>query len=1032
MFVLLAWLLATALEGAEPVEPSDPLRADAQLADLTFVDRSNGWAVGDRGTIWHTSDGGQHWTLQRSGVDCRLASVFFLDAQVGWAAGGATQPYTHAAGGVLLHTRDGGETWTLKRKLALPSIERIRFFDANRGWAFGRSSAVYPSGVFSTEDGGRSWSALPAAESRPWLAGDFIDPHTGALAGRLGTSTVIRRRGVEPPSTGFGLRALVDMKLTAPAAGWLVGEGGLALKSRDLGKTWQTTDGEIPPAIRNHFDFSALAVRGEQCWIAGSPGTRVLHSADGGRSWNAGDTEQSLPIQALAFVDDKSGYAVGDLGTILMTRDGGRSWTRQRGGGLRAAYAGFYGRPTDIPLELVAQLSADDGYLAAIEILNRDDVELPGSDDRAAQAHEACVRAGASAGCSAWRFPMRQASLKLTAEQLVEVWNQANDGKSLEKLEAYVVERIRMWRPNVVFMPAADVRSGDAVSHIINQIVLRAVEHAGDAAQFSEQLGEVGLRPWSVQKVYATLGPGQPGTPNINTSQLAGRLGVSIGELAAPARGVIADDFSPPPGVVGFRLLVDHIPQQVGQRDFFSGIPLSPGGEARRALDELTAPNMDAMRREVQLRRNLQAILARSDNDERDGRFVADFAQQTRLLEPARAAEVLFQLGERYHRQGRWELAAECFDLVVERYPTNPLAGKSLVWLVQYYASSEAAWRNRATQQHTIEQVSAQAPLARGPKAGGETIGRGSESARARGGARREAVISAGAEVAQAGGLVLGTGDAQERWAKAAGYAKQIEELQPALYAEPVVRFPLAAAHRQQGLPRQAERFYLGLRNTRPRDAWRDCAVAELWLGEPKSEPPKEICECRRAPAKPRLDGRLDEPCWQAAAKVELHSSQRDDGEWGAVAMLAYDDEFLYIGISCTRAEGFKYATSDEPRPRDADLADQDRVELLIDVDRDFATYYQLVVDCRGWTAESCWRDKTWNPNWFVASGETDGAWTAEAAIALSELTDQQSLAKKTWALGIQRIVPGVGFQSWTTPAASTAVPEGFGYLIFR
>jgi len=180
------------------------------------------------------------------------------------------------------------------------------------------------------------------------------------------------------------------------------------------------------------------------------------------------------------------------------------------------------------------------------------------------------------------------------------------------------------------------------------------------------------------------------------------------------------------------------------------------------------------------------------------------------------------------------------------------------------------------------------------------------------------------------------------------------------------------------------------------------------------------------------LDGRLDDPCWLAAAKVELHSSQRDDAEWGAIAMLAYDDEFLYIGISCTRAEGFKYATSDEPRPRDADLADQDRVELLIDVDRDFATYYQLVVDCRGWTAESCWRDKSWNPNWFVASAEIDGAWTAEAAIALSELTDQQTLAKKTWALGIQRIIPGVGFQSWTTPAASTIAPEGFGYVIFR
>ena len=36
------------------------------------------------------------------------------------------------------------------------------------------------------------------------------------------------------------------------------------------------------------------------------------------------------------------------------------------------------------------------------------------------------------------------------------------------------------------------------------------------------------------------------------------------------------------------------------------------------------------------------------------------------------------------------------------------------------------------------------------------------------------------------------------------------------------------------------------------------------------------------------------------------------------------------------------------------------------------------------------------------------------------------------WAIGIQRIVPGVGFQSWNRPAAIDVMPEGFGYLLFR
>ncbi len=194
----------------------------------------------------------------------------------------------------------------------------------------------------------------------------------------------------------------------------------------------------------------------------------------------------------------------------------------------------------------------------------------------------------------------------------------------------------------------------------------------------------------------------------------------------------------------------------------------------------------------------------------------------------------------------------------------------------------------------------------------------------------------------------------------------------------------------------------------------------------------KILWQCAHAAAKPHLDGNLEEPLWHADNVVELRSPQRDDADWSTVAMLAYDDEFLYVGISCSRAEGFRYQDSNQPRPRDADLASQDRVELLLDVDRDFATYYRLTIDHRGWTGEGCWHDRTWNPAWYVASGGDEHAWTAEAAIPLTELTDQLPDGKAAWAVGVQRIVPGVGFQSWTTPAAPEVVPEGFGYLMFQ
>ena len=67
------------------------MRHDAALADIYFVNPSLGWAVGDRGVIWHTDDGGSTWRQQASPVSCNLSAVFFVDNKRGWAVGGESQ-----------------------------------------------------------------------------------------------------------------------------------------------------------------------------------------------------------------------------------------------------------------------------------------------------------------------------------------------------------------------------------------------------------------------------------------------------------------------------------------------------------------------------------------------------------------------------------------------------------------------------------------------------------------------------------------------------------------------------------------------------------------------------------------------------------------------------------------------------------------------------------------------------------------------------------------------------------------------------
>jgi photosystem II stability/assembly factor-like uncharacterized protein len=80
---------------------------------------------------------------------------------------------------------------------------------------------------------------------------------------------------------------LTDILFWGSTAGWISGEGGILL---------QTT--------------STTASNAGLLWIPRSTGT------DG-------------TLRALFFINDKTGWAVGDNGTILYTVDGGIFWVKQ-------------------------------------------------------------------------------------------------------------------------------------------------------------------------------------------------------------------------------------------------------------------------------------------------------------------------------------------------------------------------------------------------------------------------------------------------------------------------------------------------------------------------------------------------------------------------------------------------------------------------------------------------------------------------------------------------------------------------------
>ena len=479
-----------------------------------------------------------------------------------------------------------------------------------------------------------------------------------------------------------------------PQFGWLVGDGGLVAMTADRGLSWHIPPTLPPPELTEHFDWWALSVRGPLAWIAGSPGTRVLHSPDAGRTWTAFATGQPLPISALQMIDDQHGWAVAALGTILSTADGGRSWRRQRAGGTRAAVLAIFTEPAHVPLELLARLCGDEGYLGVVEIVGRRDIEvaprspLPLAD----RFREAVAAVGGSDARIAWRFPLRQSGLGLSRDQIVAGWDLANDGRGLAALAAELVRQIRQWRPEIVVTEPPRL-GDDPAAQLVGQAVVEAVEQAADANAF-RQTTIAALEPWRVKKVFTLLPPGLHGAPDLPTAQTAPALGRALSDMADAGRALLFDRTGPVPATIGFREVAGVMIDDPGREDFFRGIVQPVGGQTRRRVAETPAESLDLLAKIAQRRRNVLAILEKSAADPlRARQLLAQADDLAGQLDHDGGAWLLYHLAEHYWTAGQWELAAESLQSVVQHYPQHPLRRAALTWLLQYYAMPETHWR---------------------------------------------------------------------------------------------------------------------------------------------------------------------------------------------------------------------------------------------------------------------------------------------------------------------------------------------------
>ena len=1050
------------------------LRGVSRLNDVYFVDARLGWAVGDRGVILRTEDGGETWRDVSTNVDANLRAVSFYDEKLGIAVGGRVAQGGVAGLGVILRTEDGGETWEDVPLASFPILRAARVIEPGCLWAAGDSTSLYPSGLFTSEDGGREWTTVEGGKRENWRAA-LYDPieALGVGATLEGSAQTVSGEETTITSGNLGSRRVADVAYDgARGIAWLVGSGGLVENSTDFGASWRLAGGALPFDVGRYFDLTSVVANSGFVGAVGAPGSLFFYSDDAGATWSAAPTGATTPLRSLYFVDRSHGWAVGDYGVILATTDGGRTWRTQRGAGARAAILGVFGRVDEIPFEAYAQLAGDEGFLTATALLARDvsaddyESDLTLSE----RLDDALVETGANPADFTDLFTLNPEVQRDSIEQILARFDAENDGEGLDRFREALARAIRAQRPDVLIAPdptlensseervldarvardsralvAALVEESDGVEELprdpFRELIMRelprAIRDAADPTVYPAHISSCALEPWRVRKVLALRFGAAQGNVKIDSGYFCATLGRPVGEIAARARSFLGGEGGARESTEFQTVFLDgNATLQNGDRAFFDGVPIPYGSPSRRLRETSLLNIVDATSARAAARRANMGVLGRvmkvKDGD------AATFAGESALAgipqvingsDPAFALDYITAAGNLFASLGRYDSAEAAFASVPEEFYGRLESRVALAWLLQYYSGTEPAYRLERTRRVPKN------PNAK--RADGEWLS-----------------------------LEYFDTDVGDRILKATSLAERLRDVAPDAFMAPELRFSYAATQIAKGDFQGAMRFYLNRALVSKDDLWGTRAAAEYWLRAPQGDAlgpgkvpcPLRVVECRPASARPYLDGELESEVWDAAARtpltqgfdVEPTGRRRENlalsTDLGTSFAFLYDADYLYFAVTCPKPVAstppdVAASSSGEPastaqgaaqpaRRRDASLRNSERVELLIDLDGDYATGYRIEIDKRGWVSDSLWGDKSWNPRLFVATQETNGSWTAEGAIPLAELSPRRVKSGDVWRAALRRVAPGLGVECWNVENSDRG-ENAFGFLRF-
>ncbi|MEQ1826454.1 MAG: YCF48-related protein [Pirellula sp.] len=1044
LLVAAGW--TTLLPAQEPISRI----ADGEIKACQLVTVNQAWAVGDNGLVLSTSDAGRNWTIQNNRMEATLNAVCFMNDTHGWALGGTIEPATHRSAGTVLSTKDAGQNWQ-KLPCSLPRIVGAQLIGRDHLLAWGGWSNHHQSSLFESIDGGATWAARPTPCSHVQSAALGPDGSL-VLIDRFG---IVYRTvdGAEYQKLPLPVTPFEPLRFCKVVQGtwWLGGDNGHLFRSVDA-RQWDRMTVPGTASDLENISIRDVAGHGNRICVVGYPGTVIWISEDSGRSWAVQKTSDSVGHNCVSVLNADVMLACGPLALIRASRNGGKAWWPQHQAGNRVAVLNIASTCSTVAWDLLTFVTHEAKRNAAVHVLHDQCFE-----ERSSHRPDVAARFGVAAKSVkislAHLFPnapignlesgVRPSDLGYYGPKS-ELESELANSSMMRQL----VQQIRSTRPDVLVTESPDStdilesRAGKALE------IARRLAANQDYRVYSQSSG-IPNNTWQIQRTY--LRGTKPGL-NYSPSMLLKSSNVFLGTAMSNVSPLLEyiGSISPPKQRNNYRI---HGIKGTSARDPMEGIILDPSTQLNdRTKSSTRLPTILSLGQLLDWRHVLDS--------EGGNPLVPDRAWENKLkaltkdVPPATLSPILYEIAVHCRRLGEWYRWQSTLDLLLAQDKASAWC-EAAYWELMVHTGSGEVRHVIASQIKQLEdrtsqdrKMAANAVHQVSPFAVNDT-----ETSSIQPASFNHSVnlvrIATDKDLSEFTRQFSQWPDSMQsrrsepRWGWLIAARFRALQRQPELpdgldlRRSPSIFWPLLPNHMASWrLVREAEQ-QLSIRDLQKRKE-----SLPITQSGANTSPLSAITSIGWANERPHLDGVADEKLWSEAAKYDLRDPWSRSHPATTIRM-ARDQDFLYVHSHAQKLPAPPINSSTPIAPmqiknrRDPPSVDSDHIKLRIDLDRDYASWFEFGWSVGGDKWDACNDMPFWNPTWYVKTSDTHGAWNTEIAIPIEEILGTRHESKlesgsEVWAVNAMRNIPSAGSLSLEPFRSDRMSPEDWKHLDIR